>query len=130
MAAFTAEDPQNREVFLTHWAKIMRDDTIVLRTIMVDGEIAGNVVSFVVDGQREVGYWLGRPYWGKGLATQALREFLAVVAERPLYAHVAEDNAASLRVLVKCGFTVVGEGKAYAHGRGGETEELILRLPR
>ncbi len=41
-------------------------------------------------GQREVGYWFGRQYWGKGVATRALAAFLDHVAVRPLYAHVVK----------------------------------------
>jgi RimJ/RimL family protein N-acetyltransferase len=47
---------------------------------------------------------------------------------RPLYARAASDNAGSIRVLEKCGFTRVGGGRAFAHGRDEETEEVVLRL--
>jgi RimJ/RimL family protein N-acetyltransferase len=72
--------------------------------------VAGNVVSFEQDGEREVGYWIGREYWGKGVATEALSQFLDhVEVRRPLYAGVAKHNVASIRVLEKCGFTIVGK---------------------
>ena len=47
---------------------------------------------------------------------------------RPLYARAAKDNIGSRRVLEKCGFVVIGEDKGYAHARGMETEEVVLRL--
>ncbi len=47
---------------------------------------------------------------------------------RPLFARAATDNLGSLRVLQKCGFEVVGRNKEFAHGRGADTEEYILRL--
>jgi hydroxyacylglutathione hydrolase len=40
----------------------------------------------------------------------------------------ASDNAASIRVLTKCGFLIVGEGRGFAHGRNEETDEVVLRL--
>lgn len=73
MSAFPARD---ETAFVLHWAKIMKDKTVVLRTILYEGQVAGNLVSFVMGGEREVGYWLGRGFWGKGIATRALTKFL------------------------------------------------------
>lgn len=125
MAAFPSRD---REAFDAHWAKIMvRQDTI-LRTIEMDGQVAGHLVSWEwEDGEREVGYWLGKEFWGKGIATEALRQFLGVVQTRPLVAHVAKHNHGSRRVLEKCGFMVIGEDK-YMNRSNEEVEEFILRL--
>ena len=55
-------------------------------------------------GRRLVGYWIGREFWGKGLATRALQELTGEVTQRPLHAWVATSNVASIRVLEKCGF--------------------------
>ena len=90
--------------------------------------VAGNVLMFPHAGQPEVGYWVGREFWGRGVATRALAEFLRLVARRPLHARVATDNAASLRVLEKCGFASTGRDRGFAHGRGTEVEEYVLRL--
>ena len=79
-----------------------------MKTIVSEGEVAGNVLSFERAGKQLVGYWLGREYWGRGLATQALAELVEELAVRPLYAEVATTNIGSIRVLEKCGFTVVG----------------------
>src|ERR671922_121773 len=77
----------------------------------------------------EEGAWIGRSYWGQGVATRALKEFLTrIETTRPLYARAASDNAGSIRVLEKCGFTRVGVDRGFAHGRNEETEEVILRL--
>jgi RimJ/RimL family protein N-acetyltransferase len=86
------------------------------------------VVSWGPPDERAVGYWIGRDYWGKGVATRALSNFLRLVKTRPLYAHVAEHNVASLRVLEKCGFQLSGKAKVTAAGSGGEIEEFILKL--
>jgi RimJ/RimL family protein N-acetyltransferase len=81
-----------------------------------------------LEGHREVTYWIGREDWGRGLATRALPEFLHVEATRPLYALAASDNAASIRVLTKCGVGIVGEGREIAQGRNDVTDEVELRL--
>ena len=78
-------------------------------TILLEGQVAGSIVSFAQSGKLQVGYWIGRSYWGQGIATKALSAFLGHVKARPLYAHVAKHNIASLRVLEKCGFTICGE---------------------
>ena len=80
-----------------------------IRTIVADGEVAGNVLSFERDGRREVGYWIGRDHWGRGVATAALVAFLGEEEARPLHAGVEPHNGGSLRVLEKCGFAVCGE---------------------
>ena len=105
MANFDARD---RDAFMTHWAKILADETLLAKTVVHDDTIAGNVVSWTHDGERDVGYWIGREHWHKGVATAALGAFLAELQERPLFAHVAEHNVGSIRVLEKCGFSNVG----------------------
>ena len=109
MAAFPARD---REAFMAHWAKILADESNILKTIVYDDQVAGNIVSWAHAGEQEVGYWLGREFWGKGIATQALSLFLEHVASRPLYAYVVKHNIASIRVLEKCGFEKLDEKDA------------------
>ena len=106
MAGFPARE---RDAFMEHWARNRANGSAVHKTILADGEVAGNVVSWQDGERRLVGYWLGREHWGKGIATAALAEFLHVVDERPLYAYVAPHNVGSIRVLEKCGFVQVGE---------------------
>lgn len=120
MASFAARD---RASFLAHWTKILADETVITRTVVVDGRVAGNVVSFERSGVREVGYWIGRRYWGRGIATAALSAFVAQQTARPLHAHAAKDNLASLRVLEKCGFTSAGQVVVTSdeHGEGVES---------
>ncbi len=101
MAAFPA---RGWDAHMAHWRKILRDETVTVRTVLCDGAVAGNVVSFDQGGAREVGYWIGRAHWGKGVATAALAAFLRVERRRPLVAHVAAGNTGSRRVLEKCGF--------------------------
>ncbi|NIN63622.1 MAG: GNAT family N-acetyltransferase [Anaerolineae bacterium] len=128
MAAFTAKAPADRGAFSAHWTKIREDDSTTIRTILFDGAVAGHIASFERLGKPEVTYWLGREYWGKGIATKALSEFLRLLKVRPLYARAAKDNVASVRVLEKCGFTISGCDKGFANARGEEVEEVILVL--
>jgi uncharacterized protein (TIGR01244 family) len=106
MAAFPARD---RATFMTHWAKILADKNNQIQAILFNGQVAGNLVSFELEGHREVGYWLGREFWGRGIATRALTAFLSQIAFRPLYGYTAKHNRASQRVLEKCGFWLDGE---------------------
>ena len=99
----------------------------IVKTILFDGQVAGNIVSWDQSGEREIGYWIGKEYWGKGIGTKALAEFLGYVKTRPLWAHVAKHNAASQRVLQKCGFVILSENK-FSDERVGEIEELLLKL--
>lgn len=129
MAAFTAKDPSDRAAFLTHWAKIRADHGITIQTILYQGEVAGSVLCYGLVGETEVSYWLGQAFWGKGIATAALQQFLGLVTERPLFARAAQDNIGSLRVLQKCGFVITGEDRGFAQARGAEISEFILTLP-
>ena len=101
---------------------------MINRAIVVDGEVAGTIGSWGNPDEREVTYWIGRSYWGKGIATRALDAFLRVDPSRPLHARVAYDNVASRRVLEKCGFRVVGTDRGFAEARSREIEEIVLRL--
>lgn len=130
MAAFTPKDPHDREAFDPHWLRLLADETIVQRTILADKAVAGHIAAFGspdLDG-REITYWIGRAFWGQGVATRALRLLLEQATERPLYARCAKTNPASLRVLEKCGFTVAGEDSGYANAHGKDIEEYVLRL--
>jgi RimJ/RimL family protein N-acetyltransferase len=125
MAAFPARD---KDQFAAHWARIRADDTMVVRTIVADGMVAGNIGSWQQNGQRLLGYWVGRAHWGRGVATEALARLVDELSTRPLYAHVAVHNVGSIRVLEKCGFRRdrVQEAKAPAPDDG--VEEFIFVL--
>jgi inner membrane transporter RhtA len=128
MAAFTAGDPDDRPAFDAHMARVRSSPDITMRAVICDGQLAGSVASFVSEGQTEVTYWIDRPAWGRGIASRALELLLQLVPVRPVHARAASDNIASLRVLRKAGFTVVGTESSYAPGRKGHIEETILRL--
>jgi RimJ/RimL family protein N-acetyltransferase len=71
---------------------------------------------------------LDRSAWGRGIASRALELLLELVPARPLHARAASDNIASLRVLRKAGFEIIGAEISYASARKCEIEETILRL--
>lgn len=115
MANFPSRD---RDTFMAHWAKILPNPNNRTRAIVFNGQVAGNIASFEQHGRREVGYWLGKEFWGKGIATRALATFLVQETVRPLYGYVVKHNIASQRVLEKCGFLPYAE----------EGDEFVLKL--
>lgn len=129
MAAFTAKDPADRAAFLAHWNRILADASVINQTIVVDGQVAGSIARYVEEGRPEVTYWLGREFWGRGIATRALAQFLAQHhPARPIYARAAKDNLASRRVLEKCGFVVCGQDHWLPADGGEEIREWKLVL--
>ena len=120
MAGFPTRD---RDAFMAHWARTLANESARTWAVVVDGAVAGNIGCWEDGGRRFVGYWLGRPFWGRGIATQALAEVLDAVDARPLHAHVLKRNVASIRVLEKCGFVAAGE-----HAGDDGVEELLMEL--
>ena len=125
MAAFPA---RTREQVAERWARLRADDNMTVRTVLADGEVAGNIGSWADDGLQLVGYWIGRAWWGRGVATRALALFLHEVPVRPLHAHVAAHNLGSIRVLEKCGFRRDRAQEAAAPAPDDGVEELALVL--
>jgi RimJ/RimL family protein N-acetyltransferase len=119
-AAMAVFPPRERDAFMAHWARTLADDSLLRRTVVSDGEVAGNIGCWEDGGHMLVGYWIGREFWGRGLATQALVELQGMVDARPLRAYVVRSNVASIRVLEKCGFVEVEEHT------GGGIEEIVL----
>ncbi|MFC9925664.1 GNAT family N-acetyltransferase [Streptomyces sp. NPDC127190] len=116
--------PRPRDAFLAHWRTgILGVPDVLVRTVVVAGEPAGHVVSWTVaDGRRFLGYWLGRPYWGRGVGSRALALFLREEAVRPLYADPFAGNTASVRLLERLGFRRTGTV------RHGTDTHLLLAL--
>ena len=120
--------PRGSKEFTDHWNKILADRDVIAQTILCGDQVVGNLVSFLQSGRRLVGYWIGREHWGRGIATRGLQQFLELIRIRPLYAHVAKHNAASLRVLEKCGFEVCGDGPGIPGPDGARIPEFVLKL--
>ncbi len=128
MAAFTARDPDDRDAFDKHIARLRSDPELTFLAITRDGELAGTIGSFEMEGDTEVTYWVDRSMWGQGVAGLALALLLERITVRPLHARAASDNAGSIRVLERAGFVAIGTDTGYANARGTEIEETILQL--
>lgn len=124
----TGFPPRDKEAFEAHWKKILVNANISIKAILHNGQVAGQILCFEVEGEKEIGYWLGREFWGKGIATEALKQFLEIITVRPLNAHIAKQNIGSRRVLEKCGFVITGEEKWTPPTGTEEVEEFALRL--
>ena len=93
MAVFT---PRDREAFDAHWRRILDGETLIARTIVDEGRVAGNIGCWEQDGRLLLGYWIGNEFWGRGPATRALAAFVAEVSSRPIHAWVATTNLGSI----------------------------------
>ena len=130
MAAFTSENPHDKEAYITKWKRLLEDDSINMHTIIFDNQILGCVVKFLIEKDAEITYAISKEHWGKGLATEAVRKFLDVEKTRPIHGRVAYDNFGSQRILEKVGFERIGKEKGFANARGKEIEEFIYKLEK
>lgn len=128
MAAFMSKDPTDRRAYMEKYTKLLGDPTINNQCIILDNMIVGSVAKFMMNGKAEITYWIDRKFWGRGIATEALNQLLAIESSRPIFGVVAFDNFASQRVLEKCGFAKIGVDKGYANARQMEIEEFIYKL--
>jgi [ribosomal protein S5]-alanine N-acetyltransferase len=128
LAAFTPKEPADKTAYLQKYSKFLNDPTIHMRTIIVDKIIAGSIAKFEMEGDAEITYWIDKKFWGKGVATKALKHFLTLENTRPIFGRVAFDNLGSQKVLEKCQFTKVGTDKGFANARQAEIEEFIYKL--
>lgn len=128
LAAFISKDLMDKSAYMKKWKNLINDKSINVQTILLDGNIAGSLARFEMDGKSEITYWIGKEYWGKGVATSALNIFLEIEKVRPLYARVAFDNFGSQKVLEKCGFKKIGTDKFFANARKKEINEIIYEL--
>jgi RimJ/RimL family protein N-acetyltransferase len=129
MVAFGPVDPDDRSAFDRRLQRTLADPDVVARSVEADGQLAGSVLLWrdgALDAP-EVTYWLGRDFWGRGIATEALRQFLALIPTRPLYGRAASTNPASVRVLEKVGFRLVRVDRD-VESTNGRVDEHILRL--
>jgi RimJ/RimL family protein N-acetyltransferase len=120
--------PRSAEALEAHWAEALRDPGIAARAILLGEALVGYVCCFGREGRANVGYWVSREHRGKGIASRALKLLLLEVPTRPLYAHVATGDGASLRVLQKCGLVVERVRVSPASDRYPECEEAVLVL--
>jgi RimJ/RimL family protein N-acetyltransferase len=128
LAAFTRDDPSDRDAFDAHYRRVRGDESNTLLAVELDGCFVGTVSSFTVEGDREVSYWIDPARWGEGIATAALAALLAIETTRPLVARVAEHNVGSAKVLERAGFVRIGTETGYANGVGRHITDHIYQL--
>ena len=128
LAAFTSKDPHDKTAYIEKYSKFLTDAAINMRTIKVNEVIAGSIAKFVMENDAEITYWIDKKFWGQGIATAALKNFLKMETIRPIYGRVAFDNYGSQKVLEKCGFVKIGKDKGFANARQTEIEEYIYKL--
>ena len=128
LAAFTSKDPSDKTAYMQKYSKFLNDPTINNQTIIVENVIAGSIAKFEMHGEAGLTYWIDKPFWGKGIATKALKQFLQIENARPIFAAAAFDNYGSQKVLEKCHFVKVGTDKGFANARQAEIEEFIYKL--
>lgn len=119
--AVSAYPPKDRGEFMRHWEGILKNKQAAARVILYKDKVAGHLLCWK-EGRHEqrIGYWIGREYWGRGIASAALAEFLREIKVRPLYAEAANHNLASKRVLEKNGFELLDEGAKISRFRLGQ----------
>src|SRR3954462_15229064 len=83
MAAFPA---RTEPAFREHLGRVLANPAVIARAIVAGDVVVGQIGSWDAEGARNVGYWVGREHWGKGYATAALRELVAIDPVRPLWA--------------------------------------------
>ncbi|MBB6501434.1 GNAT family N-acetyltransferase [Pedobacter cryoconitis] len=128
LAAFTPKNHTDKIAYLQKYTKFLTDPTINMRTIMMNNIIVGSVAKFEIEGEAEITYWIDKKEWGKGIATKALKNLMAIENTRPVFGRVAFDNLGSQRVLENCGFVKIGTDKGFANARQAEIEEFIYKL--
>lgn len=97
-----------------------------------DGLVGAAGVSPDDEGRMEIGYWIGEPYWGRGIASEAARTVSAfafdILGLQKLTAGYFRENPASGRVLTKVGFHTIGEAKRFCLARGEAVDCVIVEL--
>lgn len=128
LAAFMPKDPTDKSAFINKYTKLLVDPTVSNQTIVIDNNIVGSIAKFMIEGDTEITYWIDRNFWGQGIATIALKQFLNTETTRPIFGRVAFDNFGSQKVLEKCGFLKIGSDRGFANARQTEIEEFIYKL--
>lgn len=128
LAAFMSKDSTSLSAYLTKYTRLLNDPTVNNQTIVVDKLIVGSIAKFEMEGEAEITYWLDRNFWGRGIATKALKYFLSIETTRPIFGRVAFDNFGSQKALEKCGFVKIGSDKGFANARQAVIEEYIYKL--
>ncbi|MEO7047977.1 MAG: GNAT family N-acetyltransferase [Ferruginibacter sp.] len=128
LAAFMPENPDDKTAYIEKYSKFLNEPTINMRTIKINDVIVGSISKFIMESNNEITYWIDKKYWGKGVGTTALQNFLNIESARPIFGRVAFDNLGSQKLLEKCGFVKIGTDKGFANARRAVIEEYIYKL--
>jgi RimJ/RimL family protein N-acetyltransferase len=127
---YTADDARS-------WIAMAREESQPWKFAIVDesGLIGGIGLEHGEDVYRyssELGYWLGRAHWGRGIVSSAVRAICSYgfseLGRRRIYAHVFAPNTGSMRVLEKCGFSREGLLRQAAVKHGETHDEVVYSL--
>ena len=116
------------------WMATLDPDEFV-RIVELDGDLIG-AVGYVpaTDGSAEIGYWIGKPWWGNGFATEAAEALVRHCFRKARIARLTcchfVDNQASARVIGKLGFRLMGPSTAWCDARRAEVPTLIYERRR
>ena len=121
MALFPARD---REAFDAHWQRLLADDSLI-KKIVHDGQVAGNIGCWEQDGRRLIGYWIGKEF-GAAAWPRALAEFVEI--SRGLHAWVAGSNVGSIRVLENATSSPWAHRTEHDETFGRPVEEVLYEL--
>jgi ribosomal-protein-alanine N-acetyltransferase len=116
------------------WIASIGGDEFV-RGVEHDGALIGAVGYIEGEGaQAEIGYWIGKPWWGNGFATEAARTLMEhcfrVIGFRRLTCGHFVDNPASARVIAKLGFRRIGKSSQWCEARQCEVGTIRYARPR
>lgn len=129
---YTQVDAQN-------WLNYIVDARPVVNLVIeVDGELAGGIGVDLKQGERRktahMGYWLGKPFWGRGIMPEATGLFVKYIFDNfdivRIETGVYHPNTASMRVLEKCGFVTEGIGEKAIFKNGELYDEHLYALVR
>ena len=128
LAAFMPEDSTDKAAYMVKYTRLLNDSTVNNQTIIFNNKVVGSIARFVLFGNNEITYWIDKQFWGKNIATAALKKMLMIDNCRPVFGRVAFDNVGSQKVLERCGFVKVATDKGFASARQTEIEEYIYKL--
>lgn len=128
LAAFMPANHTDKAAYIAKHSKFLENPDINNQTILADNKIVGSIAKFMMEGSAEITYWIDRDYRGRGIASEALKKFLAIEPARPIFGRVAFDNTGSQKVLEKNGFERAGTDRGFASARQAEIEEYIYKL--
>jgi len=123
--------PYTRSDAVAFISSEMSNDSLA---IVYQGSVIGSIGISALSGRDSIGYWIGRDFWGRGLATEACGAVIADYFETGsgdvLYSSLLAENTASLRLQKKLGFVHMQNVRTFVVARGEEVDAIDTRLTR